>query len=227
MPHLRYNSGSVRAVAKLRTTALASRSPPICAKVVSGVTCTNTRPVRLPYFSPSLVKTSSMRRWIAHCWLAALASGSERPEVVSSAAMSLDARRLGRGEDLGLVEDPILHEDRGLRADGQRDGVRRPRVELDLAAARVEDHGGVVDAIPEVGDDHLGHRHLEPAEEGEEEVVSERARRHAILEGESDARGLGGPDAHGETPLVALALEDDRRVLPARIHEQPDDPRLL
>ncbi len=42
---------------------------------VSGLTLTSTRPVRSPNFSPSLANTSSMRRWMAHCWPSRPGSG--------------------------------------------------------------------------------------------------------------------------------------------------------
>ena len=48
--------------------ALGLGRPPIWSNVVSGLIRTTTRPERSPNFSPSLAKTSSMRRWIAHSW---------------------------------------------------------------------------------------------------------------------------------------------------------------
>src|SRR6266511_1156642 len=133
----------------------------------------------------------------------------------------LDARR-GRGarQEIGLVEHAVFPEHGRLRANGEGDGVRGARFELHLAAARVENHGGVVDPVFEIRDHHARDRHLELPEEREEEIVSERARRHTVLEGEGDACRLGGPDAHGEAPLVALALEHQRGPHTTRVQKE-------
>ena len=86
----------------------------------------------------------------------------------------------------------------------------------------VEEHGRVVDSVLEIGDHHAGDRDLEPPEEREEEIVGQRARRHAILEREGDAGGLGGADHHGEAAPVALALQHDGGLEPARVEEDAD-----
>src|SRR5207247_11012814 len=101
---------------------------------------TTTRPERSPNFSPSLVKTSSMRRWMAHCWLERSLSalsvfgGSERAgsgrgrsgggsELMDRADTGSDARprRQAGGDALGLVEHALLDEDRRLGPDGEGD----------------------------------------------------------------------------------------------------------
>ena len=46
----------------------------------------------------------------------------------------------------------------------------------------VQVHGRVEDVVAQVGDDHPGERDLEPAEQREEEIVGERARRRDALE---------------------------------------------
>ncbi len=66
----------MRAVVNPRTAALAAAMPPICSKDVSGRIVTTTRPLRSPNFSPSLVKTSSIRRWMAHCWPSGSGAGA-------------------------------------------------------------------------------------------------------------------------------------------------------
>src|SRR5712692_11361134 len=128
MPHFLYSSGSVSAVTKPRTASFASWRPPTWLNEVSGLTLTSTRPVRSPNFSPSLAKTSSMRRWMAHCWLSGSSFGGTAPgpPLASSGAIRLDplSRQRGRREQpLRLVEHALLGEDGRLRADGQRDGV--------------------------------------------------------------------------------------------------------
>src|SRR6185295_9789938 len=133
MPHLRYSSGSVRAVTKLRTMLLASVRPPMSVKEVSGLTFTSTRPVSSASFSPSLPKISPRRRWIAHCWPSTSAGADADPSRGGSEATRLDplaGARGASGQPVGFLEDAILREQWGLRPDRERDGVGRPRVEL-------------------------------------------------------------------------------------------------
>ena len=102
-------------------------SPPTSSKVIVDLIFVSTRPVRSPYFSPSLTKTSSSRRWSAHSF--SLRSGS---------AMASDRRASRRRAAASLVEDALLDQHRHLRADRQRDRVRRARVELEFGPARVQ-----------------------------------------------------------------------------------------
>src|SRR5947209_5468095 len=139
---------------------LASRSPPTSSKVTVDLILVSTRPVRSPYFSPSLTKTSSMRRWSAHSW-----------SVRSGTAMASDRGAPWRRGVPGLFEDALFHHHRHLRADRQRDRVRRARVELDLGPARVQIDDRVEDVVTQIGDDDARERHLEPAEEREEKIV--------------------------------------------------------
>src|SRR5262252_3811374 len=134
IPHLRYSSGSVTAVMKLRTRPLASASPPMSSNDVPGLTCTSTRPVSSASFSPSLLKISPMRRWIAHCCPSASTDANEAPSRGESGATRLDPLAAGARRALGLLEHALLREDRCLGPDGQRDRVGGPRVQLHRAA---------------------------------------------------------------------------------------------
>src|SRR5262245_14992882 len=142
---------------------LASRSPPTSSKVIVDLIFVSTRPVRSPYFSPSLTNTSSSRRWSAHSF-----------SFCSGSAMASDRRTLGRRAVAGLLEDALLDEHRHLRADRERDRVRRARVELELGPACVQINDRVEDVVAQIRDDDAGQGHLEPAEERQEEVVRER-----------------------------------------------------
>src|SRR5437016_13417594 len=99
---------------------LASRRPPIWAKVVFGLIFTSTRPVRSPNFSPSFAKTSSRRRWSAHSWSL----------LFSRSAMALDGRPAARAPRVGLLEDTVLDEHRRLGADRERDRIGGTGIEL-------------------------------------------------------------------------------------------------
>src|SRR5262249_32365337 len=100
---------------------LASRSPPTSSKGIVDLIFVSTRPVRPPYFSPSLPKTPPSRRSRAHSF-----------SVRSGSAMASDRRASRRRAGAGLLEDPLLDEHRHLRADRERDGIRRARVQLEL-----------------------------------------------------------------------------------------------
>src|SRR5215510_8065003 len=156
MPHLRYTSGSVSAVMTLRTRPFASASPPMSSNDVSGLTCTSTRPVSSASFSPSLLKISPMRRWIAHCCPSASTDGGNgAPSRGESGATRLDplAPAGARGA-LGLLEYALLRENRRLGPDGQRDRVGGPRVQLHRAAPHGQVQRGVVGVVAQVGDHH-------------------------------------------------------------------------
>src|SRR5215831_16521652 len=121
---------------------LASRSPPTSSKVIVDLIFVSTRPVRSPYFSPNLTKTSSSRRSRAHSF-----------SVRSGSAMASDRRAPRRRVVAGLLEDALLDEHRHLRADRERDRVRRARVELELGAARVQIDRRVEDVVAQIRDD--------------------------------------------------------------------------
>ena len=130
-------------------------------------------------------------------------------------------------QEFGLVEHAVLDEHGHLGAHRERDGVRRTRVELHLLAGRVEDNGGVVDPALEIRDDHAGDRDLEAAEERQEEIVGQRARRDAVLERVDDTGRLRGANRHPESLAVALALEDKGGLEARGIEEEPDHAGLL
>src|SRR5438093_3797695 len=109
---------------------LACRSPPTSSKVIVDLIFVSTRPVRSPYFSPSLTKTSSSRRWSTHSF-----------SVRSGSAMASDRGAPRRRIVAGLLEDALLDEHRHLRAERERDRVGRARVELELWPARGEIDG--------------------------------------------------------------------------------------
>src|SRR5262245_6178289 len=99
---------------------LGSPRPPIDSNDASGRIVTMTRPDRSPNFSPSLAKTSSMRRWMAHCWVdssgvLAFAGSDRSGSGRGSSDMRSDPRprrrRVGREgvEALGLLEHALLH----------------------------------------------------------------------------------------------------------------------
>src|SRR6516165_713612 len=173
------------------------------SNVTVGAILVSSRPVRSPYFSPSLTNTSSRRRWSAHSF-----------SLRSGWAMTSDRRATRRCAGVArLLEDALLDEHRHLRADRQRDRVRRSGVELELGPARAQIDRRVEDVVAHVRDDDTGEGDLEPAEQGQEEVVGERPRRRHALERYGDRDHLGGPDADRHQALVALALELDRRLL--------------
>src|SRR6185295_11542682 len=161
MPHLRYSSGSVRAVTKLRTMLLASVRPPMSVKEVSGLTFTSTRPVSSASFSPSLPKISPRRRSIAHCCPSTLCGGRAGALSADMALDLLPGSAGAAGDTLGLLEHAILREDGHLRADGQRDRVGRTRVELHRGSSRGQVDRRVVGVVAQIRDDHLGDRDLE------------------------------------------------------------------
>src|SRR5262245_43257647 len=127
MPHCRYRSGDVSASANPLRIALALVSPPTSSKVTVDLILVSTRPVRSPYFSPTLTKTSSMRRWSAHAF-----------SVRSGAAIASDRGPPRRRDARGLLEPALLYQDGHLRADRERDSVRGARVELELGPAGVQ-----------------------------------------------------------------------------------------
>src|SRR5438309_911916 len=219
--------------AKPRRVALAAPSPPTSSKETSGRSLTSTRPLRSPYFSPTLAKTSSSRRWIAHScsngWTISAPRPRRRPRPTPRAIGQggrlaaprplLDALAVARLDRAAarLVEHAILDEHRHLGPDREGDRVRRPRVEGHLAPGRAQGHERVVDVVPKVGDDHALERHVQAVEERHDEVVRERPRRLHPLEGDGDAVGLGEADRHRQAPLVPPSLHDHHRLLRARI----------
>ena len=64
----------------------------------------------------------------------------------------------------------------------------------------------VLSFVAQVRDDDARERHLEPAEERQEQIVGERPRRRHTLQGHGDPGGLGQPDGHLDGTLVTLAL---------------------
>src|SRR5690242_4492891 len=159
---------------------LACRSPPTSSKLIVDLILVSTRPVRSPYFSPSLAKTSSSRRWSAHSF-----------SVRSGSAMASDRWAPRRRRGARLLEDALLDQDRHLRANRQRDRVGRASVELEFGAARggeIDDR--VEDVVAQIGDHDARERHLETAEQGQEEVMGERPRRRDTLERYRDSGGL-------------------------------------
>src|SRR4026209_2231870 len=155
--HVRYSSGSVSAVMKLRTRPLASASPPMSSNDVSGLTCTSTRPVSSASFSPSLLKISPWRRWMAPCGPSASTdAGTGTPWRGESGATRLDPlARAGARHAIGLLEHALLREDGRLGPDGEGDRVGRPRVQLHRTAPHRQVQGGVVGVVAQVGDPHL------------------------------------------------------------------------
>jgi len=146
------------------------------------------------------------------------------------------AEELGEGEaPEGVICDTprwrltaaILDHHGHLRADGERDGVRRARVEGHRGAIGREMDGGEVRVVTEVVDDHAIQRDLEAAEHRQEEVVGERARRRHTLQRQRDAGGFREPDRHRELAVIPLALEHDHGLLRGRIDQHGDDGRLL
>src|SRR6059036_2850307 len=101
---------------------LASRSPPTSSKVIVDLIFVSTRPVRSPYFSPSLAKTSSRRRWRAHSRL-------------SRAGFIPLQRPRRRGS---LVEHAVLDEDWHAGAEGERDRVGRACIQRQIAGRRLQ-----------------------------------------------------------------------------------------
>src|SRR5438445_1274641 len=230
--------------AKPRRVALAALSPPTSSKDTSGRSLTSTRPLRSPYFSPTLAKTSSSRRWIAHScsngWTIssprprrgtrptprALGNPRLRPAAWPRPLDALAGARLDRAA-ARLVEHAVLDEHRHLGPDRERDRVRGARVEGHLAPGRAQGHERVVNVVPHVGDDHALERHVQAVEERHDEVVRERPRRLHPLEGHGDAVGLGEADRHRQAPLVPPSLHDHDRLLRARIEHHGHDVDLL
>src|SRR5207237_374504 len=70
-------------------------------------------------------------------------------------------------------------------------------------------------------------RHLEPAEERQEQVVREGPRRRHALERNGDSGRLGQPDGERDGALVALALQQHRRLLRALVDHARHDLDLL
>src|SRR6266851_2563722 len=85
----------------------------------------------------------------------------------------------------------------------------------------------IVDVVAEVGDHHAAKRDLEAAEQREEEIVRERARRRHAVERQRDGVELGGSDHHRKGPPVALAAEQDHRRLRRGIEVGGQDLHLL
>src|SRR5262245_31772206 len=122
-------------------------------------------------------------------------------------------RRRFLGSLRGLLEDLVDHEDRDARAERDRDGVARPRVDGNGAVAPVNvdvrEEGGVL----EVGDDDARDLGLQGLDHGDAQVVGQGPRVLLARELHVDRHGLVLPDPDRQHARALDLLKYDHGAL--------------
>ena len=129
--------------------------------------------------------------------------------------------------DRRLGDHVLGREDRRAGADGERERVRRARVDLHLAAVDRQRDRRVERVLPQLGDRDAGARHLELAEHVEQQVVRHRPRRRGALELHQDRRGLGMADPDRQELVRVDSLEQHDRLLADHVEAHAVDDHLL
>src|SRR5712692_179259 len=118
------------------------------------------------------------------------------------------AALVGLRDDAGRIHHLGGDKDRALDADGKRDRVRRPRVEIELAAVLFHIEAGVEHLIREARDHDALDAHPEVAESARHEVVREGPSQRVARDLSRDRLRLGGADPDRQVPVGLLLLED-------------------
>src|SRR3954452_19943075 len=157
----------------------------------------------------------------------AAGAGAEvlRGDLVEELAELLDLVLLLVGDlDADLVEELLGPEDRGTRADGEGDGVRRAGADRPLVA---EDQLGDVDAVAHLGDVDRLEGGAEGADDLAQQIVGHRpGGPHALLL-EGDPGCLARADPDREVPLAVRLLQQQDRLVPGQLDADADNSKLL
>ena len=129
--------------------------------------------------------------------------------------------------DRRLGDDLLGGEDRGARADGQRERIGGTRVDLHLAAAHLEGDGGVEGVLAQLGDRDAGAGDLELGQHVVDQVVRHRPRGVGPLELHQDGRGLRVADPDRKELVPLARLEQDDRLLADHVEADAVDDHLL
>ena len=121
------------------------------------------------------------------------------------------------------VEQALRGEDGGIGADGEGDGVGRPRVHVYLLAAGVEPQYGVERVVAEFGDEHAVDACLELVDDVGQKVVGHGAGKIGVLQLHEDGGSLRVADPYGQEQVAAVHLEKDDRLLAGRIETDAVD----
>src|SRR5262252_2479761 len=100
------------------------------------------------------------------------------------------------------------HEDRTAEADGKRDGIAGPGVDVELTAVLAEVEPGEEHLFGERGDHDPADGDPELAEGGQHQVVSDRALWRHALDLHGDGVGLERADPDREIAIGLLLLQD-------------------
>ena len=111
--------------------------------------------------------------------------------------------------------------------DGERECVRRARVDLHFTAVDRERDRRVERVLPQLGDRDARARHLELAEHVEEQVVRHRPRRRGALELHQDRGRLRVPDPDRQELVRVDSLEQHDRLLADHVEAHAVDDHLL
>src|SRR5512143_426880 len=106
-----------------------------------------------------------------------------------------------------LVDDVFFHEHGRPDADGDRDGVARPGIDMEFLAVLEEIERGVKGVVDQVADDHAGDFYFEPVEDADDQVMGEGACGLDVAHGHGDGIAFRGPDPDRKYFVAALILQ--------------------
>src|SRR5919202_1822416 len=122
---------------------------------------------------------------------------------------------------------PLSAEGLRLRADGERDRVARPRVDLDLRAVHRHRDERVKGVVAELGDRDPDDARVELSEHLRHEIVRHGPRRGRALELHEDRGGLRVADPDREEPVSVGRLQEHDRLLADHVEAHAVDDHLV
>src|SRR2546429_192485 len=125
-----------------------------------------------------------------------------------------------RGRNLGILQDLLVHKNRAIHAQRERQRVAGAGIDhRQLAVAFDPDHG-VEGVVLQVADDDLIHARLEPEKNVAQQIVRHRAGSLHFFDFESDGVCFVNADPDGEDRVTLHIFQDDDRHVRHGVHHQ-------
>src|SRR5581483_6007744 len=128
--------------------------------------------------------------------------------------------------DRRLLDHRVGGVDRRVRANRDRDRIRRARVDLELGAVLLHSDRGIERVLAQLGHRHADDLDVELAEDVDEQVVREGARGRRALELHQDRRGLWMADPDRQELVRLGRLQEHDRLLADEIERDAVDDHL-